>query len=374
MHHMAVKSILVLYLGHRGAGPEYAYEMTKGLIENGIIVYAIISSTSDNVGLWDNLRLNKLVKVDTPEGYRDAVWKTIFHFHKILKKIKKEFRYIRPDVCYTPMGHSWDGPILKYFQGKGCKVVTTIHDVILHQGENGLKQLPMFLYDKIFNRQKVDKAVILSEAFRTYMEETRGFKSENVIVIPHGTFSNYDINKIGIPNPISEYNFLFFGRIVKYKGIGLLAKAYKKLSEEFDNVSLRIIGSGDLTEHEETLNQCKNLRIENRYVDASEIQDFFMMPKTIVVLPYIDASQSGVIPIAMKENCLLIITDRVGLLEQTNNGSLALVASPTSESIYDKLKDAVTNYHEYSSLIECANTYIQKYSWSNLAKRLIDAF
>jgi hypothetical protein len=53
------KKILVNFIGKRGAGPIYALEMTKGLLKNGAIVYAIISKEIENIDDWKKLDLKK---------------------------------------------------------------------------------------------------------------------------------------------------------------------------------------------------------------------------------------------------------------------------------------------------------------------------
>lgn len=120
-------------------------------------------------------------------------------------------------------------------------------------------------------------------------------------------------------------NFLFFGRIEKYKGIQLLAKAYKELVQTHSlNITLTIAGSGNLAEYREEFRNIPNVTIINRYIPDNEIGQYFSIPNTIVVLPYIDASQSGVIPIALEYNTPIIASETGGLKEQLNNGEIGI--------------------------------------------------
>lgn len=59
------KKILVIFLGTHNAGPIYTYEMTKGLLQNGAIISAIVSSYAVNISAWRALPLKKLVEVPT---------------------------------------------------------------------------------------------------------------------------------------------------------------------------------------------------------------------------------------------------------------------------------------------------------------------
>ena len=165
---------------------------------------------------------------------------------------------------------------------------------------------------------------------------------------------------------------MFFGRITKYKGLELLIEAYRKLAKERDDISLRVIGSGDISEYKRDLEACPNTIVENRYVCDNEVHSFFSMPNTITVIPYTSATQSGVIPIAMHEKSLIISTNNEGLMEQTKDGTLALVADISVDSFYKQMKKSVEQYDECQTYIEEAKAYIDSLSWDNLAKILLD--
>ena len=87
------------------------------------------------------------------------------------------------------------------------------------------------------------------------------------------------------------WRLLFFGRIHEYKGLDLLAQAYALLGERF-SVTLRVVGEG----HVEALKKLAALpgvTIEQGWVPDTKITSVFSQAD-IIVLPYIEASQSGV--------------------------------------------------------------------------------
>ena len=53
-------NILINYVGRNGAGPQYAFEMAKGFLENGAKVYVIISSGITNLSQCENLGVEKI--------------------------------------------------------------------------------------------------------------------------------------------------------------------------------------------------------------------------------------------------------------------------------------------------------------------------
>jgi glycosyltransferase involved in cell wall biosynthesis len=226
------------------------------------------------------------------------------------------------------MGHPWT-TIARFLIPHKCSVYT-LHDPIYHPGT----PLLIKLAGKIERLKTIDSYVILSKTFVDYTKKHYGKSDKDIVVIPHGAFSHYDVysNDIKPFFSLAKYNFLFFGRITKYKGLELLIEAYRKLAKERDDISLRVIGSGDISEYKRDLEACPNTIVENRYVCDNEVHSFFSMPNTITVIPYTSATQSGVIPIAMHEKSLIISTNNEGLMEQTKDGTLALVADISVDS------------------------------------------
>ena len=166
-------------------------------------------------------------------------------------------------------------------------------------------------------------------------------------------------------------NFLFFGRITKYKGLHVLAQAYKKLHKEYQDSSLFVVGSGDFSEYKAEFPPDDNITVVNRFIKDDEIVAFFRGRNIVTVLPYTDATQSGVIPIAMKEESLLIVSNKGGLVEQTDNGKYAILIEPDPESLYKAMKNVVENYDQYSDLLIEAKKYIESLSWDRLSKKLL---
>lgn len=361
-------NILVSYMGRHGGGAEYSYEMTKGLLANHRDVYAVISAQVDNLDLWKELPLKKLILVPTSDHYKGFLSGTLRFIFKNIREIRKVIGKDKIDVFYCPMGHPWT-TITRFFIPHKLSIYT-LHDPISHPGT----PLLIKLAGKIEHLKPINTYVLLSKTFVDYTRKYYGKSDKDIVVIPHGAFSHYDVggNNVKQIPPLANFNFLFFGRITKYKGLELLAEAYQKLAKERSDISLRIIGSGDISEYKVALEACPNTIIENRYVCDDEVHYFFSMPHTITVIPYTSATQSGVIPIAMREKSLIISTNNEGLMEQTKDGKLALMSDVSADSFYIQMKKSVEQYDECQIYIEEAKAYIDSLSWDNLAKILLD--
>ena len=163
--------------------------------------------------------------------------------------------------------------------------------------------------------KRTDKIILLSvnseEAFR------KEYKTENTVVFRLPAHAPE-----AVPQKPSEIAgekrnfFLFFGRIDKYKGIGTLCKAYSALTEDLkEKNELIIAGKGQLSEEELSLIQSERHIIPiTRFITDGEMVWLFQNSLS-VIMPYIEASQSGVLPIAYKFGKPVVVSDLQGLTE-----------------------------------------------------------
>lgn len=357
------------YMGRHGGGAEYSYEITKGLLENHKEVYAIISAQVDNIDLWKALPLKRLILIPTSDQYKGFFTGTLRFIFKDIRRIRNLLKGVAIDILFIPMAHPWSTLTRMLLPCKHC--VGTLHDPIIHPGTP--KLIRLFLW--IDSLRTFDSLVILSQTYFEYTKKKYKKEDREVVVIPHGAFSHYDMYSGGAnSNPISKFNFLFFGRITEYKGIDLLVDAYSRLSSERDDVSLRIIGEGDMSPYQEKISGCRNCIVDNRYIGDDEVHNIFSMANTITVIPYTSATQSGVIPIAMREKSLIINTNITSLLEQTLNGSLSLCCDADAKSLCQQMLYAIEHYEECADITNKAKSYIESLSWDKLASLLLQHF
>ena len=362
-----MKHIIVNYTGRKGGMALYTLEMTKGIIKNGHAVSAIISEENEFLCEWEKLPLKHLVVISTYHDKMSFFINSLYFYAYKRYQLIKEFRNEKIDYIYCPGFALWSSWINRLFPEISKYV--TLHDPKPHSGESLVNRFFCRLYDK--EAKKARKIIILSRIFKGYVKKKFDKNDEDVLIVQHGVFSNYKC--INRTHPFKydddKINFLFFGRIEKYKGIDILLDAYQKLEKKYsDKVTLTIAGNGCFDGYNEKFNSLKNATLINRWIHDDEVDGFFVGKSIIVVLPYIDATQSGVVNIAMQNKALLLATDTGGLSEQLGGGKYGLLVPPNDvKSLYCAMREIVKDYNHYDSIRKAAYEYLSRLHWDKLA-------
>jgi glycosyltransferase involved in cell wall biosynthesis len=196
---------------------------------------------------------------------------------------------------------------------------------------------------------------------------------ENKIeVVPHGDFSFY----LKFKKKEDSYkchsftNVLFFGRIEPYKGLEYFIRAGELISSPTKKVVFTIAGAGNIDPYRNLIINSKKFLIINQYFTDQEISTIFENAD-IVVLPYLSASQSGVIPIAYAFKKPVIVTSVGALPETVENGVTGLIIPPRD---VDALVNAITTLLADEDLRvtmgkNAYNKMKSDLSWEVIAKR-----
>ena len=116
----------------------------------------------------------------------------------------------------------------------------------------------------------------------------------------------------------------FLGRILSYKGLDILCEAFRKLRADGLPVELEIAGEGKLPNSAVRLIGTPGVVIRNEFIP--EERDCCVLSRaTVLVAPYVEASQSGVIPLAFAHGVPVVCNSVGGLVEQVIDGTNGLV-------------------------------------------------
>ncbi|MCD6116180.1 glycosyltransferase [bacterium] len=211
----------------------------------------------------------------------------------------------------------------------GVKTVYVCHNVLPH--ENGV------IWETITKwalRSSQGFTVHSESDKKKLMEICPGKDVEALPIAPHPEpvikgINNYEARQsLGIPS--DKIVFLFFGFVRYYKGLDLLIDALSLI----DNESAHLLIAGEFWGKRDFYNTLikdkglnKQITIVDRYVSEDEFELFFSAAD-VVVLPYRDATQSGVPQLAFTMGRPVIVTDVGGLAENVISETHGVVIEP----------------------------------------------
>ena len=212
------------------------------------------------------------------------------------------------------------------------KIYWTIHDVDLRPSSTGIRGKLEILYVRLITQPKIlahfaDRIFVHGEGLRTNLKNT-GINVNKIKTIPHFDFF-YLFNGRPQDSTVAENPgkyILFFGNIKPYKGIEVLLNAVKILRQRHNEYfDVLISGKGKFTDRENfLLEKVENITIRNEKTPNSNIPEIFHNA-AMVIMPYIEASQSGVLSLSYTFSKSVIVSDAGSLNEFVENGITGFV-------------------------------------------------
>jgi len=369
--------VLVVSLGRRGGVTRYGQLMAEGL-EETCEVAAISSATAENRTKWERLGERHLeMTTFSSVATMLASFLAVGRFRR-MRAFAKAFA---PDVIYYPGGHAWK-PVLDLVLPRSAKVVLTVHDPEPHPGEDTTAARVLAWA----NRLRVHGYVLLNSVQRDGFIRRHRLDPSLVTTIPLGVFDDLmhaerplaDVPGLERVAAVSGRYLLFVGRIHQYKGLRSLLTAYSALPAA-DRMPLVIAGSGTFSDAERSLlatSPRDEVIVVNRWLDDVEIASLVAAAR-FVVLPYVSATQSGVIPLASAFGVPAIASDAGALAEQVVDGRTGWLYPAGDVVALTRALEAAGSMSEAEHEVmssECLQHAHAEWSWSPLAARLVMFF
>jgi len=319
--------ILLWYWGRRGAGGQLTLSLATALAARpGVAVALSISAQAD---LAPSLR-GLCLPTESVVTYSDAISFVIgcSRVGRAANGLVRQAQSFRADVVVSVMTHLWTPLVAPRLPQAGIRFVPIVHDAVPHAGD------PALFWRWRLGRElaAAERAIALSGPVAAAIRAVRpslpvrrlplGAHLPAAALLPPGT------PPMGPPTGPPE--FLMFGRLLPYKGLDLLRDAFAALRATHPAARLRVVGAGDPERLASGLAALPGVQVEPRWVDEAEIPRL-LESAWAVVLPYREASQSGVIPLAAALGVPAVVTPVGGLVEQVTDGLDGLMASaPTA--------------------------------------------
>jgi glycosyltransferase involved in cell wall biosynthesis len=280
------ESISLIYLGRRGGGARLLRDLSiKWNSENrlgSIFVRNDCEFFSDLKGDVHQFKLPRNGFLLLIPSYRRKFAKV---FIPLLEKGSSN------NLLFI-MSHPWNPYLLKKLSNSRIQTISIIHDDRPHLGEVWPTRQHLL---KEYSRAKL--VVFLSHHVATSFNGKIGNLILSLDALPL-VESKTKIKRILVP-----------GRIRKYKG---LSKVIDYLKHVPDDYEILIAGQGKFKLAETST---RKIHLHNRWLTANDFE-MLIMESSHVLLPYLEATQSGIISIAKLYNCRVLINDVGGLIEQ----------------------------------------------------------
>ncbi len=350
----------ILYIGHRGGICHYTYELVR-VVSQIAKVTCYLSANNVLLDAWCQLPC-QIKTFDTYNGFPSLLWSMLSR--KGALNVAQEIDIDAPDILLDTGSGPWQGIIKREID---CKTLlaNVIHDVQFHPDR--WKKL-LNLYEFIYPT-KADVFIGISEY--SYKKLLLRFPAAKHINSRHGIIhSSSQINLDLIAG--NRNKLLFFGRIEKYKGIEVLIDAFRIAKQFNRELSLSIVGNGEL--NTKLKKQIKDLGIQliNRWVGDDELAEI-IAEHGVIVMPYLSATQSGVASVALGNGLPSIATSVGALPEQIIHGRNGLIVSPGDAVALADAILAISKEYElaYQMADEACKIASNLYSWETIGNQLI---
>lgn len=233
------------------------------------------------------------------------------------------------------------------------KLIFTFHNDVPHSFDKKT-YFPYQIINKI-----AKKTLFVSNFTKNKFIENYG-QNNKYFLIKHGIMpiDSMEINETNSDNP---KELIFWGRVEEYKGVDIFSKF-------LDNYNISIYGKWNvnLRNLKESLSLKENIYIVDDYLNFDELNDL-LSKKVVFIMPYKDATQSGVLYTFLAYQKVFIASD-VGenkdFLE--SNGLEKLVFNRKDEkSMEDAIKYAMEFYEDITKKMKNIK---ETYEWKNVMK------
>jgi glycosyltransferase involved in cell wall biosynthesis len=238
--------------------------------------------------------------------------------------------------------------------------VLTAHNVVAHESRPGQEAARRRLLRSmdalvVHSQHGADSAVAL------------GAEAQRVHVIPHGAFDYLTRQSSERPLPAELASVdgpvvLFFGLIRPYKGLDVLLRAFRQV----DGAELWVAGMPRMDMAPLRALADQRVRFVPRFIGDEEIPAY-MRRADIVVLPYRDADQSGVLYTALAFGRPMVLTSVGGFAEL---GDSARLVPPGDEAaLAAAINELLADPAERERLAAAASAAASgRYSWDAVAQ------
>lgn len=340
---------------------EYALSLAQALAKEHHVLLCLYSKNAKN----------ELVVLP-----KDSERLKIFYLSKLTYKkprmlldlvsLIREIRHFRPDLIHCQeCFRDCLSLALPYLRTK--PFVLTIHDHKPHSGTDSQVKLRS-RFHRGFLRRVANNVIVHGEVIKQETEAFMPWLKGKVHSVPHGILGS---KARPFQADWQEGVILFFGRINKYKGLQYLVEAVELLQQRGLQVKALIAGTGpELASLRQRITGNSSFVLLEEYIPAEEVSSLFQRAQ-VVVLPYTDATQSGVAALALSHARPVIASDVGSIQEMVRPGVNGILVAPKDVGgLAEAIHQLLANRNEAVRMGERAHQLaLTEFSWEAIAKK-----
>ncbi len=310
---------------------DYTIQLANALAQRGIDTFLLLPDQRIEEHLDSIERQVKRYFYKQPRLYSPANLLLVLN-------ILKQLSTFKPDIVHLQVGHPWFSLTLPWLRLRRYHVVTTLHDVRPHLGEDYLRsRLLLFLA-----RRYSEHIFVHGQKIKELLAGS--YPAGRIKVIPIGEHNVAPLKRYVKGLKEEGKVVLFFGRIRPYKGLEYLIRAEPLIIREVPGAKMVIAGRGEnFKKYERLMVNRESFIVYNHYVGFKEAVELFQKC-SLVVLPYIEASQSGVVGQAYAFKKPVVVTGVGSLPEAVEDGKTGYIVPAGDEvalagAVVELLKD-----------------------------------
>ncbi len=375
--------VLVWQLGRFGAGPRLALELAAALGKHGGLDVRLALPRGAELMRAPGNRATVAYAVETYDGLggRDGLLMRTPRARAHLAPLLGAVRKAPPAVAIAAMPGLWDPFVVRALGQVGVPIIAIIHDAANHPGDR-------FEIIQWVERHTIARsaAIVTLSAHVAGRLASRGLIRAHhhlaTILHPALTFSDLALPPPTPPAPQGRpLRLLIAGRLTRYKGVPLLLQALEGLPSHGRSGSggcgwqLRIAGR---LRDDRARRAAQAMRAGGAPVDLRNgwLSERDLLRHIdwadVVVCPYIEASQSGIIPAAYGRARPVLATPVGRLPEQVRHGETGLLAeAPTPAALRAALARVLDDPARVTALGQAALALARgPLAWEAIAARL----
>jgi glycosyltransferase involved in cell wall biosynthesis len=312
------------------ASADYCLELADILAEN----YKVLLCISDRYASMNLPQRGPNLEIAWVAMPRHRQLRNILYLINLRQRIQEW----QPDLIHFLMeNHVW----LNFLPSLLRKpVITTVHDVEHHPGDHSSHRVPRFLSNILIKQS--DCIIVHGVRLRDGLLKQHRIPEHRVFVVPHPpiTYHTELAKRLGYGKPRDGFfRVLFFGRIYQYKGLRYLLNAAPLIAAAAPEVRFVIAGTGeDFGQYRSLIKDPAIFEIHNKFIPEEEVARLFT-EADLLALPYIEASQSGILANAIGFGLPVIATDVGELSSVIHETGMGLIVPPADSRA---LAEAIT--------------------------------